>query len=270
MKNISLAFGVCVFLMLIVSSCKKDTSTGTNPPNNAAPATWFAWNTYNFTSARVITSEDYNETKYNCDGGHQFLSIPNTKINSQQFTVGCASALINIPQYAMADLSNVRVSCNSYSLRYSGGCVIPVPTPMTTGYSDSITFGPLSTWTRYSGDTLLWSYTDAGNVPAIADILSGETVSTTGSYTLAAMGNVSGDSVIFSITGPLAQISHTLGSNAGSYTFTAAEMASLGTTKGSKSGLLQIAPYNFHLQTIDSLPCYFIKETCLSKYVILQ
>jgi hypothetical protein len=84
------------------------------------------------------------------------------------------------------------------------------------------------------------------------------------------LSGVSGDSVIFSITGPNTTVSHTLGANASSYTFAAYEMASLGTTSGNKNGLLRIAPYNFNLQIINGDTCYFAKETCLSKYVVLQ
>ena len=271
MKNITPVFAVFVFLILTVTSCKKDTSqNNVNLPANAAPAPSFASNAVNFTAARVITSENYNETQYNCEGTKKILNITNTKGNGQQFTVGCASALIGSTQYDQANFSQVSLLCNADALHYSGGCAIPVPTPFSTGYSDTIIFGNINTWALYHGDTLQWSYADSANVPAIADIMSGETISTTGSYNLAAPGNVSGDSVIFTITGPLSQVSHVLGPNATSCSFTSAEMASLGTTGGIKSGLLQIAPYNFSVRSMNGVHCYFIKETCLSKYVVLQ
>ena len=271
MRNITSAFGVFILITLTVTSCKKDTSqSNVNLPANAAPATSFAWNAINFTAARVITSENYNETQYNCEGTKNVFSISNTKGNGQQFTVGCAGGLIGSTQYAQANFSEVRLLCNLDALHYSGGCVIPVPTPFSTGYSDTIIFGSTNTWALYHGDTLQWSYSDSANVPAIADIVSGEAISTTGSYSLTALGNVSGDSVIFSITGPLSQVSHVLGANATSCSFTSAEMASLGTTGGVKSGLLQIAPYNFSTRAMNGVHCYFIKETCLSKYVVLQ
>ena len=242
-------------------------------PTNSAPYVYDLFDTVSyFVSATVTTSENYNEQTGSCIGQTKMMTIQNTKGNGQAFTLGCAYAAIVPPIYA-SPVSQTGLKCNSYRLGFAPvGCVLMYPTIMTSGYSNTITFGPVSTWTCYGGansDSMVWTYTDAGSVPAINDILSSGSVSTAGSYPMSALGSVSGDSVIFRIIGPNAQISHILGPNTASYTFSAAEMASLGTTGGNKSGLLQICPYRMHLQIINGAKCYFIKETCMSKYVIL-
>jgi hypothetical protein len=276
MRNFISGLSVAFILVIIVSACKKDTSpvqVAVALATNSAPNLSFAFDTFNyFVSVQVITSENYNETQFSCVGTKKTLTIPNTNGSGHQFTVGCANAFIGSPLYSEANVFNSNVYCNSYRLHVFGGCVLPFPTPLATGYSDTIAIGPISNWTSYNpgNSDSVWNFADNTILPSIADIVSGDSVFTKASYTLSALGNVTGDSVIFVITGPLASVSHVLGPNASSCTFTGVEMASLGTTGSNKSGLLQIAPYKFHVQNISGAQCYFAKETCLSKYVILQ
>jgi hypothetical protein len=70
------------------------------------------------------------------------------------------------------------------------------------------------------------------------------------------------------VSGPNASIQKVRAANTQSCTFTAAEMGTLG--KGDNSGLLQIAPYRLTSSTQNGKKYYFVKETCVSKFVNLK
>lgn len=274
MKTIS-TFTLILFV-LIFASCKKNTSSPGNIPANAAPSLYVPFNGHDyFVTAQVLTSENYYEYVGGsaCVGTSPKLqTLTNTKTNGQKMGLGCAYGAMTWPYHTTSFFPGLY--CNAFKLfGTNNGCIVPPMASMSTGYSDTTVIGPVSTWAFYggtNGDSLIWSYIDAGAVPTISDISSAESISTSDVYTLSALGAVSGDSVIFSITGPSATISRRLGPNANSYTFSAEEMSSLGTTGGYKTGLLQITPFNVHSLIINGDTCNFAKETCNSKYVILQ
>jgi hypothetical protein len=275
MKHGSLALIVVLFCVVLFSSCKKENSAVALPDNVAPGINLPTDGSGYFSAVKVITSENYNHTLANpCLGSETKATLPN-KGASQQLTVG--SAGFYFVNHALWETGNA--SYDGHALPYSvGGCVIPEGiVSFNAGPSDTIVFGNYTAWNftivqSYDSlrDTLSASFTDNFSFPTITDIASIGTVSIHNSYTLSAIGNVSGDSVIFVIAGPKGSISSTMGPNSTSCTFTAAQMATLGTTNNDKFGLLQIVPYRLRSQTIDGCKCYLLKEACLSKYVVLQ
>ena len=269
------------FLALILSgisffsSCKKDNTVQYTYADNSAPqislpsdATGFFW------ASSVKTSSDYNLYQYSgaCTEvpTSKLLNIPNNA-NSQPMSIGRVLFEITKPSFRLNYASYDGHTLPAVS---SGGCVSIIYNE--AGPSDSIHFGTFSNWAFSSyladsvQDTIATSLTDNIPFPTITDISSTETVSTQTAYTLFAAGAVTGDSVMFIIKGPKNTIHATQGANAGSCSFTATQMASLGTTGGNKYGLLQIVPYRMASQTVKGYKFYVLKEACLSKYVVLN
>jgi hypothetical protein len=267
----------CILAIIgIFSSCKKDTTTYSIAGNNAPAIGIPADGSGMFFENKVITSEDYNlpVTTGGCIGKPltKIYTISNT--NNRQMAVGTVGF-----QLTKAYWNSVNVSYNGNNIPMPNtGCIANMWYSVA-GPSDTIVFSNFTLWAgsidSFSSqgtitDTISYSFTDNLLFPNISDIITSGTVSTHAGYTLSAYGAVSGDSVIFLITGPKATISATLGANATSYTFTPARMASVGTTGGHKYGLLQIVPFSLTPQTINGNKYYVLKETCLSKYVILD
>jgi hypothetical protein len=114
-----------------------------------------------------------------------------------------------------------------------------------------------------------FNYSDNSSFPSISDISNSGTVSSATSFTLSATSGVYGDSVIFVVTGSRGHVMYTAAPNTSSHTFSSSEMATVGTA-GNNTGLLQIAPYRINHQTINGKSYYFIKETCVSKFVTIN
>lgn len=274
------------YFIIVFPSCKKEHgSTPALTANNAPYVNVPQDGSGYFSEIKVITSDDYNlPLPGGCiPGNTKVLTIAN-KNNSQQLTVG--KVIFSFYDYSFWDEGNA--SYNGHSMAYApSGCVIPEGTAaFVSGPSDTVDFGNFTTWAfkvYQSPDSFIQgftfdsldpsitaSFTDNFSFPEITDIANNGTVSTKGSYTLSAYGNVTGDSVLFVITGPDTTISAVQGPNAGSYTFTNAQMASLGTTNGNRTALLQIVPYCVRPQMVSGFKCYILKEACLSKYVVLE
>ena len=159
------------------------------------------------------------------------------------------------------------VTCDGNTLTKNNNAYVYQP---TQSKPTGIDFTSSTAWTVSGGSTVTaFNHTDNSSFPGIDDISGGTEVQTSGSYTLSATTGVTGDSVIFVVSGPKATVTRVGGPNSSQHTFTAAEMASVGTTSG-MTGLIQIAPYRLNRQTINSKKYYFIKEACVSKFVTLK
>jgi len=262
----------------IFSSCKKNNPTytiaGNYAPAVSVPADGFGV----FYETKVITSEDYNLpiNTGGCMGRSETKMYTISNINNQQMSIGTVGF-----DLAMDSLNIGYVSYGGKNIPVGGGGCALFYQLSNAGPSDTIVFSNFTSWagSLYAVsssypfnniDSVSYSFTDNLAFPTIGDITTSGTVSTQSGYTLSSYGATSGDSVIFLITGPKATIRATLGPNATSCTFTAAQMASLGTTGGNKYGLLQIVPFSFAPQIVNGNKYYILKETCLSKYVVLD
>jgi hypothetical protein len=161
------------------------------------------------------------------------------------------------------------VSCETKALTKSNNAYVFQPSQTAP---EGISFSGNVAWdvTGNSGNSIsAFSYSDNSSFPSIDDISVTGSVSTSGSYTLTATSSVYGDSVIFVVAGSSKHITYTAGPNTSSHTFSAAEMATVGAA-GNSTGLLQIAPYRVNHQTINGKSYYFVKETCVSKFVTIN
>lgn len=161
------------------------------------------------------------------------------------------------------------VTCDGNTLSKSNNAYVYTPSQTSP---EGLSFSSSTAWAasgNSSNNINSFSYTDVSNFPYISDISGGDDVLTTGSFTLSASSYVSGDSVIFVVSGPKKTITAIEHGAVSSHTFSAAEMASVGTT-GGKTGLVQIAPYRVNGQTINGKKYYFVKEACVSKFVNLK
>ena len=160
------------------------------------------------------------------------------------------------------------VSCATNALTKSNNAYVFQPSQSSP---QGITFSSNVTWdvTGNTGNGIsAFNYSDNSTFPSLSDINNSGTVSAAGSFTLSATSAVYGDSVIFVVAGSQKHISYIAGPNISSHTFSAAEMATVGAS-GNNTGLLQIAPYIVNHQTINSKSYYFVKETCVSKFVTI-
>lgn len=272
MKALLFNLTICLLALSSLNACKKaDDSTVQKPMNNAPMATTPADAYGLFSAQRVITKEDFY-TNYNvCSGGVGTDQVIKNNSYGTTAITGTASALCMAQANGLAG-----IQCNDSSLHvlgcafasYSLNAYVFVPSPSDPG---GIPFQGQAYWQINDSAiaTPNYSFADSTIFPAIDDIYTTGDVATNSSFTLLATGPVTGDSVIFIIVGPKGSLRKVAGPNSAAQIFSAAEMATVGTTTG-LTGLLQIAPYRQIQKSINGKTLYFIKETCLSKYVNLK
>ena len=271
MRNLVLKLSLFLLIISTLNACKKASTAIIIKPNNIAPAiTPPADADGMFTAQKVVTKEDFYITSGDCEGKTNTMVLQNQLGNGSIMQSGFARAECHYGNLG-------KVQCNNVPLSLIGGCVVSYNPSYYTYIASAdnpsgIPFQTIAVW-NCTGDTgthtTAINYTDSATFPVINDIYTTGDVTTTGNFTLQAVGAVTGDSVIFSITGPKGTVQKTAGPNTAAQNFTAAEMASIGTTDG-LVGLLQIAPYSLNAQIINGKKQYFVKETCLSKYVNLK
>ncbi len=125
-----------------------------------------------------------------------------------------------------------------------------------------------------------WSVAGNGDVPAIsynhtttfpnysgkADLP--ETVSSSSDLTITLTGKISSsDSVYVLLANNSKQILKRVGGGASSVTISASDIATLGTTGGNATAILEVCPWNFTIETISSKKYAFVKEQAVVKYV---
>ena len=250
MKKTTLLFAAGFAFLSTFTSCSKSTTTTTpTAPSSSAPNV---------------------NTPSNADGALAAVQVITTQTVAGitiPINIGTAAAWFGTAS-AYQDAGNVSIDGNA--LTKSSNAYVFQP---TSSSPSGLSFNYSTAWVvsgNAANSIAAINYSDNSSFPSIADINTTGTVSTSGSYTMSATSSVTNcDSVIFVITGPNAHVTHTAGPNTSSYTFTAAEMASLGTTSNN-TGLLQIAPYRVNHQTINSKSYYFVKEACVSKFVNLN
>ena len=234
-------------LTMSINSCgKKDTPS---TPSSSAPTINTPSDAVGaFASVKIVTTQTV--------GG---ITIP--------INIGTAVAWVGT---SASFLDAGTITCNTKNLaKQTGNSYVFTPTttePTGLDFSSS----PIS-WTvsgNSANNIAAYSHDVTGYFPEIEDIAHSGDVATNAPFTLTASGPVTGDSVIFVVAGPNASVVKTRGPNTSSCTFTAAEMGTLGT--GSNAGIIQIAPYRISLDNSTGRNYYFIRETCVNKFVNLN
>lgn len=237
-----------------ISSCKKSTTTPTN--NN---------NTTSGNSAPTVN------TPSNADGALAAVQVITTQ------TVGAYSVPINLGTAAswfglttaFKDAGTVTVDGNTLTKASNNAYVYQPTAADPTGIDfDSYTVNWNVSGNSANGITG-FTYADQSYFPTIDDVQTPSSVSHSSAFTLSATGSVTGDSVIFVVSGGSGHVSYTAPGGTRSHTFSAAEMATVGTASNN-TGLLQIAPYHVNHQTINGKSYYFVKETCANKFVTIN
>jgi hypothetical protein len=248
MKKISL-FASCALLIVVlsVSSCTKKKDSQQAPSNTAPQYTIPGDANGAFAAVKTISS--------------QTIAGYTTSID-----IGTAVAWFG-SSTSFVDGGTVKLNSNSLSKQSNNAYVFTPATTAPTG----IDFTGSEVW-EISGNTAngvpAFTKTHYASFPYITDISNTGDVSTTTDFTLSASSYVTGDSVIFVVSGPNGHVLKVKGPNSTSCSFTAAEMGTLGT--GSNMGLLQIAPYTWTVDNSTGKKYYFVKETCVSKFVNLK
>lgn len=246
MKKSFILLGIGLACMTTFTACKKTTST--TPNGNSAPSVNAPSGADGALAAvKVITTQTV--------AGY---TVP--------IEIGTAAAWFGTAS-SYQDAGNVTI--DTKGLTKSSNAYVYQPTQSDpTGLS----FNSTVAW-NVTGNTgngiAAFSYNDVSSFPSIDDISNSGTVSSSAAFTLSATSGVYGDSVIFVVTGSQNHISFIAPGGTTSHTFTAAEMATVGAA-GNNTGLLQIAPYRLNHQTIGGKSYYFIKETCVSKFVTIN
>jgi len=249
MKKNVLIIAALVATLATVSSCKKET-TAPPPPSNTAP-------TVNPPSDADGALVLVNTLTYNSTSVPGFGNIV-TKIE-----LGVAGAWFGAAN-AFVDAGVVKCQ-DSLLAKQTNNAYVFVPKSLTGLDKSSNTKWEVAG----AGSVTGFTYTHNASFPTVDSIENAVDVNTANAFTLSAKGFVSNsDSVIFVVSGPNASVLKVKASNAKSCDFSAAEMGTLG--KGDNSGLLQIAPYRLTSSTQNGKKYYFVKETCVSKFVNLK
>ncbi len=251
MKKNLLVLATLFAVLGTVSSCKKDNNNNQNQPANNPPQPTLPTDA-DGGFAHVLS------VSYTTVGGS--FGIP-TIVNKLE--LGVASAWLGQPN-AFEDAGVVKCQ-DSVLTKAANNAYVFQPKSL-----DGIQKSNATRWdVQGSGSLTGFVYTHNANFPSVDSIANGMDVNTGSAFTLEAKGSVTNsDSVIFMVIGPSGFVLKTKGPNVKTCDFTASEMATVG--KGDNSGLLQIAPYRLLGNTINGKKYYFIKETCVSKFVNLK
>jgi hypothetical protein len=182
-----------------------------------------------------------------------------TKTMGFSITIGTAVATFNDVSGTLVDAGTVTVegetmnknSNNSYT--YTANQTAP----------QGISFSQPIEWS-ISGSSAVTAFSENRTqaFPTVGDVSSAATVDKSDGYTLS-VPNVSGaDSVMFFV----GNVSKTLGGNATSYTFSSAELSSL----GNGSSIAQVVAFDIENKTINAKKVYFLTETVKQLSVTIQ
>lgn len=246
MKKTYIVLCLSLACMTTFTACKKTTTSST--PSSNAPTV---------------------STPSNADGALAAVKVKTTQTVAGYtipIDIGTAVAWFGSAS-SYQDAGNVSTDGNALSKSNNAYVFQPSQTTPT-----GIDFTSSTAWvvSGNSGNGITgFSYTDNSSFPDVDDISNSGTISSSGAFTLSATSVPYGDSVIFVVAGSQNHVTYTAPSGTSSHTFSAAEMATVGAA-GNSTGLLQIAPYRVNHQTINGKSYYFIKETCVSKFVTIN
>lgn len=253
MKKSFLILSAAIIVAGGISSCSKS-STNTNNNNNSN----------NANSAPTVN------TPANADGALAAVKVITTQTvggYSLPFNIGTAAAWFGTTT-SFKDAGNVTVDGNALTKSSNNAYVFQPNSTNPTGldFNSSVSWNVAG---NSSNSITAFSYTDQSSFPTIDDVETPSSVSHSAAFTLSATSSVSGDSVVFVVSGGSGHVSYIAPGGTASHTFSAAEMATVGAAPNN-TGLLQIAPYRVNHQTINGKSYYFVKETCANKFVTIN
>ena len=268
MNRLTLKFAIVFCWMFLLVSCQKDQSIGHNPvysdiTSNDAPYVYTPNDgIYKFVVATVTTYQNFNTPVFFCspDNGYQVSTITNSNNNR---IINVTVGVIPINAWAIP-LAIYQGDTLNYSPCYGG--------PVFLGPSNNLSMNAPISWAFKLADTSHWTFIDSGTIPIVADIVCPDTISTASGFTIQTSGQMSGDSMVFSIGGKAKVLPPT----ANSCTFSASEMTTLIKTPhaniktGENASLVQVTAYTLFSHSFNGQKCYFVKEATFSKYVCLR
>lgn len=250
MKKSFLIFSAAMIVAGGISSCNKGTtSTNTNNGNSAPSVSTPADADGAMAAVKVITTQTV--------AGY---TLP--------INIGTAAAWFGLSS-SFKDAGNVTLDGNALTKASNNAYVFQPSSSTPTGIDFSSSSVTWSVTGNSSNSITGFSYTDQSSFPYVDDVQTPGSVSHSAAFTLSATGSTSGDSVIFVVSGGSGHVSFTAPGGTTSHTFSAAEMATVGSASNN-TGLLQIAPYRVNHQTINGKSYYFVKETCANKFVTIN
>ena len=247
MKKTFLILGAALIVAGGISSCNKGTSSNTNNGNSAPSVNTPSDADGALAAVKVITTQTV--------AGY---TVP--------INIGTAAAWFGLSG-SFKNAGNVTVDGNALTNQNNSYVFQPSQTnPTGLDFNSSVVWNVTG---NSSNNIAAFSYTDQSSFPSIDDVQTPTSVSHSAAFTLSATSYVSGDSVIFVVSGGSGHVSFIAPGGTTSHTFSAAEMATVGAA-GNNTGLLQIAPYRINHQTINGKSYYFVKETCANKFVTIN
>ena len=258
MKKITIVLSTLA-IVASLSSCKKDTTTPTPPANNPPTVTTPSDAFGALLSIDLLTS--FTTPAY--------PGVPSLNVD---YNIGTASAIFTISAGATTFQDAGTVICNDSTLtKASNNGYIFSPNAVAAGSNIGLDNSVSQFNWSVSGSAAVTSFnfSHTGTLPTIGSITSATSIPTNAAYTLAVSStSFNADSIIWIMAGPNKNVQHVTAPGVTSSTFTAAEVASLGT--GDNLGLLQVAPYRIVPFTKNGKQYYFVKERCVTKSVSLK
>lgn len=257
-----LFFSLLAFGLFAVTSCNK-TNNNTTPSSslNTPPQVNTPSDAYG--ALGVIRVQTTFSTP---------ATVPGITIPPIDFDMGTAVAFFSnsTGSSTFVDAGNISVQ-DSALTKASNNAYAFTPKGVPDGSDMGIATSGVSTYNwKVSGssDVPAFNQSLSGTMPVIGRISSSDNVTTSNSYTVSVASLPTNcDSVIWVMHGPSKSITHITAPQL-SYTFTAAEVGSLG--KGDNAGIVQAAAYRVTSFTQNAKKYYYIRETCSTKSVSLK
>lgn len=252
-------------ILLTLNACKKDNTTtnnttATSPVPSPVTPTIGSGVDGALVSIRVAFTYDPNK----------FASFP-IAVPTVDLEAETATAVFG--NLATSSYSNAgTVSVNTHSLdKLTNNSYVKTAFDYTSR-NFSLDFDGGSNWSvGGSSDVTAFTYNHTDAFPNFTGRASmPETASTSSALTVNLNTISNADSVYVVFANNSNQIIKRLGASPTSVTFSAAEVASLGTTSGNATAILEVCPFKVKLQTINTKQYAFIKEYAAVQYVTIN
>lgn len=252
-----LFFAITVLGLLGTVSCNKSNTNSTpTPPANKPPQVTTPSDAQGIIGvARVLAS-------------YSTPSVPGVPAMDFDYKMGLAFAYFsdNFGSGTFYDAGNISV-IDSALTKAANNTYNYTPTGTPSGNDMGLNTSYNSYLWKVSGSSNVpgFTYSASGSLPGIGKINSSKDINTSSSYTVTLASAPSNcDSIIWLMVGPSGSAQHTTGPSVSSYTFTAAEVGSLG--KGDNVGLVQVAPYRINAFLTNGKKYYYVRESCATMF----
>ncbi len=263
MKKLKLIMLSLFFTSILFVSCKKDSKTPTTTsPVPSAPTPTFGGDVKGtLISLRINFSYDPNK----------FATLPITvPVIELDAETGLAVFSNDFSTGTYLDAGNVSVNSNALEKlsnnSYTKLAFDFVNSNFSLGFDDG------SNWSvAGKGDVPAISYNHTHTFPGYTGRSSmPSTASTTTNLTVSLSGVSKADSVYVLLAANNKEVLKRVGPSTSSVTFTAAEIQSVGTTGGKETAFLEVCPFRYTIQTINTKQYAFIKELAVVKNITIN